>query len=383
MNKKLHICFISGEYPLWRSGGVGTFLQTLGTALVRKGHKVTILGIGEESKTVFLKDNGVEIIRLSKPKIPKARFIESSIRIRQKIKEIHKKNRIDIVETAELGLAFINKIRGIKYVIRMHGGHHFFTNFENRKRETKKVFQEKLSFKKADAYIAVSDYVGYKTFDLMNLKNKSYEVIYNPIDTSKFYESDVRKEVPRQLLFFGTVCEKKGIRQLTLALPLIRQKFSDVNLMVVGRDWRFPDSKKSYTDMLKNEIVTEEIRENITFIGEVSHSDVSKYIESSEICILPSHMEAMPLAWLEVLAMGKAFVGSNIGPGLEAVESGKTGLLCDPHDFGDIAEKVNWMLANPKQAKEMGTKARNNIKEKFDVNVIVDENINFYRSLLQ
>lgn len=382
LNKNLHICFISSEYPLWKSGGVGSFLQTLSVALVEKGHKVTIIGIGEESGTVLLNDSGVEIIRLEKNKLPKARFIENSFRIRQKISEIHKKNRINIIETAELGLAFINKIQGIKYVIRMHGGHHFFTVFEKRKKEIKKVIQEKLSFKKADTYIAVSDFVGHKTFDLMGIRDKSYKVIYNPVNTINFYKANVNKEVPKQLLFFGTVCEKKGIRQLIQALPFIKKKFSNVRLLIVGRDWFFPKSNRSYITFLKNEVITEDIQENIEFVGEVSHTKINEFIESSEICILPSHMEAMPLAWLEILAMGKAFIGSNVGPGIELVEDNKTGLLCNPHKPEDIANKVCWMLANPTLAKEMGNRARNEVKKRFDIDVIVNENIKFYTNLI-
>jgi hypothetical protein len=49
-----------------------------------------------------------------------------------KIKDIHEKNPIDIIETSELGLAFINKIEGVKYIIRLHGGHHFFAEAESR-----------------------------------------------------------------------------------------------------------------------------------------------------------------------------------------------------------------------------------------------------------
>ena len=58
-----------------------------------------------------------------------------------------------------MSLAFLPKIKEIKYLIRLHGGHHFFAESEKRKINKWKGFQEKRSFKKADAFIAVSQYV--------------------------------------------------------------------------------------------------------------------------------------------------------------------------------------------------------------------------------
>lgn len=63
-----------------------------------------------------------------------------------------KKIEFDLVEGAELS-AFLPKIKEIKYIIRLHGGHHFAEG-ENRGINWWKGFQEKRSFKKADAFIA-------------------------------------------------------------------------------------------------------------------------------------------------------------------------------------------------------------------------------------
>ena len=71
------------------------------------------------------------------------------------IKEIHSTEPIDVIETSELGLAFLEKIKSVKYIIRLHGGHHFFSEAENRGINWWKGWQEKRSFKKADAFIAV------------------------------------------------------------------------------------------------------------------------------------------------------------------------------------------------------------------------------------
>jgi hypothetical protein len=114
------------------------------------------------------------LFEFRKSKVKGLAWYFNSKNIAKTITEIHKKNPIDIIEGAELSLAFLPKIKEIKYVIRLHGGHHFFAEGENRGINGWKGFQEKRSFKKADAFIAVSNYVKSHT-----AKYLSYCEFYN------------------------------------------------------------------------------------------------------------------------------------------------------------------------------------------------------------
>jgi glycosyltransferase involved in cell wall biosynthesis len=91
-------------------------------------------------------------------------------------------------------------------------------------------------------------------------------------------------------------------------------------------------------------------------------------------------MEAMPLAWLEVLAMGKTFIGSSTGPGPEAVKNNITGLLADPFKPNDIADKIRFVFKNEEKAIQLGINARENVLKDFDADVMVEKNIVFFKS---
>ncbi len=379
----MHICFLTNEYPQPGKphGGIGTFVQTLGKGLVLAGHRVSVIGTGDSSQDALRADDGVQVYTTKAYKIKGLKALLNAKRINKKLREIHKTQSIDIVESNENGLAMVSKIRGIKYVMRMHGGHHFFTLFENRQRVKKNVWLEKRSFAKADHLFAVSKYVANITLKELSQPEREVTVIYNPIDTQKFRQVDYSKAIPQSLLFVGTVCEKKGIRQLVQALPTIQEQFPKVHLKIVGRDWFFANGN-SYIEYLKREIPTS-VKEHISFEGVVPNTEVVRYIETSEVCVYPSHMEAMPLAWLEVLSMGKPFIGSAIGPGFEAVSDGKTGLLCDPHDPKSIAEKVIWMLTNKEQAITMGKAARKDILERFNIETLIEKNVQAYDGLIK
>lgn len=378
----MHICFITSEFPKKgvAHGGVGTFIATLGKALVEKGIDVSVIGLnytnGEEIENV----EGISVHRVPAKKAKGLQWFFNSKAIGDKIKEIHQIKAFDFVETAELGLAFLPKLKGIQYVIRMHGGHHFFAEAENRKKEWWKVLQEKRSFLKADHIIAVSNYVAETTRLLLKLGNRTIEIIYNPIDTNKFYVYDQLKTAKNSIFFAGTIIEKKGIRQLVQSLNFLVDEFPDVHLYIAGRDANIPGTNLPYRPVLEQEL-NNKIKKHITFLGVVPNAEIAHHIERAEVCCYPSHMEAMPLAWLEVMAMGKAFVGSKTGPGPEAIADNVTGLLANPYDPKDIAEKIKILFKNPEKATALGIKARQAVLQKFDVSTIVKENIAFYNKI--
>ena len=348
--------------------------------LVSSGVEVSVVGINYSRDDEFENDYGVKVHRLAAKKVKGLTWYLNSSKVNRKLVEIHKADPIDIVESTELGLAFIKKIEGVKYLIRLHGGHHFFADAENKGINRWKSFQEKRSFAKADKIIGVSNYVLDHTAEYLDFKTKRGPAIYNPVDPDRFYQADQSKMKKGMILFVGTVCEKKGVRQLIQALPLIRKEIPEAHVVIAGRDWRFPDGS-SYTEWVK-QFISEDVKENVTFTGPVNTEEVPGLIEEAEVCVYPSHMEAMPMAWLEVLAMGKALIGSKAGPGPEIINDGVTGLLCDPLNPEDIAEKTIRNLKNQEMGFTLGKAARQEVRKRFSIKKLVQQNISFYQSLL-
>lgn len=382
----MHICFLTNEYPKegFPHGGIGSFVKTLAVALVKNGIRVSIVGLNYALKNEEETIDGVHIYRLKKSNVKIISWYFNFKAINKKIKEIHKENPIDIVEASELGLAFIKKIKGIKYSIRLHGGHHFFAEGENRKINKWKGFQEKRSFRKSDAFIAVSQYVKNHTEKYLSYQNKPLSCINNPINTELF--QPIANDGPEtSIVFVGTVCEKKGIRQLIQGFPLVKKDFPDATLEIYGRDWFFPDGS-SYVEMLKEKelpLLGEAILKDIHFHGAIPFTDIPQVYANASVCVFPSHMETQGLVAPEAMAMEKAVVFTKLGPGPETIENYKTGLLCDPHDPIDIAEKIIWVFSNKEKAKEIGQAGRELVLAKYGLEHIVHQNISFFKSLLQ
>lgn len=377
----MHICYITHEYPIKNlsHGGVGTFTRSLGYKLAQRGVSVSVIRISKVGRTEIIDDNGVQVYMVPESKLP-FKFFFNSAAVNKTIADIHRSNPISVVETPELGLAFLRKIPGIQYIVRMHGGHHFFAKAENRPTEWKKVWQEKKSFAKADHIIAVSNYVAETTRELLGLGSRSIRVLYNPIDTKKFYPADPGKIIPYRLFFAGTIIEKKGIRQLVQSLEYLVDDYPELQLLIAGKDANIPGTVQPYRPVLEAAI-SEKTRKHIVFLGSVPNFEIPLEIEKAQICCYPSHMEAMPLAWLEVLAMGKVFLGSKTGPGPEAVNENQTGYLTDPHDPKAIADSIRFIFEHYGQALELAKNARLRVLDEFDIDGLVQKNIDFYASL--
>jgi glycosyltransferase involved in cell wall biosynthesis len=263
----------------------------------------------------------------------------------------------------------------------MHGGHHFFAEFENKKINKWKAFQEKLSFKNCDAVISTSEFVKTQTSKYIDFDNKMQSTINNPILMDLFHPADTSKVIRGAVVFAGTICEKKGIRQLCLAIPKIIKAIPEFHLFAYGREWYFPDGRK-YKDWLLGQL-TEDIIERITFREPVKYQDLPEVYEFGEVCIFPSHIEVQGLVAPEAMSMQKPVIFTQHGPGPETIDEGVNGWLCEPRNYDSIADTVIKVFKSRDKFEEIGKKAREKVEQKFSPEIIYSKNLFFYNELLK
>jgi len=377
----MHLCYICHEYPPGQHGGVGSFVRTLGRAMAARGHRVTVVGCYPVARDLVEDDHGVHILRLARTRVPKAGFFLNGRRLRRALGRLQREHPIDILEGSELNLAMVPKRFPAVKLIRMHGGHHYFAVTLGAKTGAWRAWQERRSFARADRLCGVSRFVAETTRKLLALGDRPIEILHNPVDVARFApRPDIAVE-PGLLTFVGTICEKKGVRQLVQAMPRIVGAAPRAKLWIVGRDWRDPGTGASYSEGLKRQIPAE-LADRIVFKGPAAHAEIPEILARAELCLYPSHMEAMPIAWLEGMAMGKPVVASRAGPGPEAIEHGVDGLLCDPHDPASIAEQVIAALADAGLRARLGRQARETAVRRFSIDTLAAKNEAYYQRCL-
>jgi glycosyltransferase involved in cell wall biosynthesis len=94
-------------------------------------------------------------------------------------------------------------------------------------------------------------------------------------------------------------------------------------------------------------------------------------------------METFGIAPVEAMSVGRPTIYSNTGPGPEVIEDGVSGLLCDPFNPEDIAEKILKVLWTPGLADIMGHNGRERAKFLFNKSTWIEKNLLFFASCLR
>lgn len=350
----------------------------MGRALVERGHRVTAVGLYPEEHAGSAEDMGVQISRISRKGLPLLRFWVNRQRLAAALRELHRIQPIDIVEGGELDICALNRgVPGVK-VLRMHGGPSFFAT--GPRPPLLNALKERWAFRIADQICAVSHCVAEKTRLLLKLGGRPIEVIPNPIDVDLFTPPPDGEEEEGLIVFTGTVTERKGIRQLLQAMPRIVAEVPKAHLEVYGGDEIFSQKKASFTRQLA-ESVPPSLAGRLQWKGRVPRSTLPGVLQRASVCAYPSHMEALPIGWLEGLAAGKAVVASQTGPGPEIIDHGVTGLLCNPHDPDSIAEQIIRVLQDEALRRRLGIAARKIAVERYSLNRLVNRNIEYYQTI--
>ncbi len=103
------------------------------------------------------------------------------------------------------------------------------------------------------------------------------------------------------------------------------------------------------------------LEERIHFLG--TRSDVPSILAASDLFILPSLWEGLPMALVEAMASELPVVATRVSGTNEVMIEGETGVVVEPGDSHMLAEGITKVLEDPIKAKEMGRAARNRVEQ--------------------
>lgn len=167
------------------------------------------------------------------------------------------------------------------------------------------------------------------------------------------------------VVFAARLCEEKGLRQLLRAW----RRMAGIPLVIVG------------DGPLRRE-AAKEAPGNVTFVGALSATETLARVKAARFLVFPSvGYETFGMTVLEAAACGVATVGTRLGAIPELIQEGRTGLLFDPHDSEDMAEKVAWAWSHPMSMNEMGAAARIRYLEHYTADKGYEKLASFYGSV--
>ncbi|MDT0688591.1 glycosyltransferase family 4 protein [Salegentibacter sp. F188] len=376
----MHLGFLTPEYPhpkVLSSAGIGTSLGNMVTALASEGVAVSVFVYGQKEDAVFSED-GVKFHLIRQRKFPLAGWYLYRKFVQNYLNKFIIVDKIEAIEAPDwTGITAFMKLR-CPLVIRMHGSDAYFCKLEGRIQKKKNFWFEKEALKGADQLLSVSEFTAKQTSEIFIL-NKNIGIIPNSVDTNYF--SPYQKTIePDTLLYFGSLIRKKGILELAEIFNKVVEQKPGVKLLLLGKDVKDIFEERSTLELFQQKL-SPEAKGRVQHIPGVSYEKIREYIASAAVVVLPSFAEALPMTWLEAMAMEKALVTSNIGWAKEVMIEGETGFTEDPTNHSAYAEKILRLLNDTELSQQMGKAARQQVINNFSTEVVVQRNIEFYRSL--
>lgn len=120
---------------------------------------------------------------------------------------------------------------------------------------------------------------------------------------------------------------------------------------------------------LRAQVSALKLDDNVEFLGALS--DVRSVLAASDCKLLVSVAETFSMAMLEAMAMQVPVISTSIGGAAEAIDDGVNGLLVQPGNAVELADRIKYMLSDDVRRKQMGERARQVVGEKFSVEEMV------------
>ncbi|TDD93870.1 glycosyltransferase [Actinomadura rubrisoli] len=188
-----------------------------------------------------------------------------------------------------------------------------------------------------------------------------YRLVRNGVDRGRFRAADGDARLAARLrlglpagvplaVCVGRLTRQKGQDVLVAAWPAVTERCPAARLAIVG-DGEDLDRLRARSSP------------GVLFVPAVQ--DPRDWLSASNVIVLPSRWEGLPLTALEALATGRSLVGTDI-PGIAEVVQPGVGALVPVDDPGALADEVACRLLVPGIAEEEG-RAAAGAAEAFDI----------------
>ena len=158
---------------------------------------------------------------------------------------------------------------------------------------------------------------------------------------------DLPEGAPR-ICCVARASREKGVDVLIEAFGRLRADLPEARLVLVGDGDEAP-AHHALAERLG-------VAGQIAFVGDVP--EAAPYLAGSDVVVLPSRREGLPMVALEALALGRPVVATAVGGTPTVVRDGETGWLVPPEQPGALAAALVEVAANPEEAARRAAAGR-------------------------
>lgn len=166
-----------------------------------------------------------------------------------------------------------------------------------------------------------------------------------------------------RILYLSNYVRSKGILDLIDALEIVARTHRSFHCDLVGKP--FDISNEFLADYIRQKGLTG----NVTVHGAKYNEEKNRFLENSDIFVLPSYNDAFPLVILEAMKYGLPVISTYEGGIPDIIDDNSNGLLVPKRDINALSERIIFLLDHPEERVRLGNAARVKFLDKFTLDV--------------
>lgn len=380
----MRICFVHEEYPEETNfGGIATYQKNMAEELVKQGNEVFVIcrGLKESKKYI---ENGVNITRIFVEQTQNQIWNYEEYRrlVAKELKELQDNNKIDIIEVPDWGAEtiFFEKYRKVPIVVRLHTPLKVWLKYNknNFGKVTKKMLKwENYMIKHADLVTCCSEALKDIIIKDFRMTPNDIFVTPNPANIKNFYyDKNIKKK--DELLFVGSLEERKGVIILAKALNIVFKEYPNLKIKFIGKDTTRNSKNISTIEFIK-EIVDVKYQDNLIFVGQIPNYDLNLYFNQAKVGIFPSLFDNFPYVILESMITGIHIVGSKNSGMVEMLNDDTS--IYNTGNYLDLAKRIieKYKLSNESKINKNNIKR---VKDVYNSECVAKDIVNYYKKAI-
>jgi glycosyltransferase involved in cell wall biosynthesis len=195
------------------------------------------------------------------------------------------------------------------------------------------------------------------------------------VDTRRFIPSKDPCDMPVVVTLVARMLRDKGIHEFVESVRMLKSQGVQLRAVLVGS----PDPENP-TSIPEAQLTAWCTQGWVEWWGQCD--DIPAVWSRSNIAVLPSFREGLPLSLIEAAASGRPIVTTDAPGCREIVRDGYNGLLVPVHDAGALAAAMRKLIENRDLRVAMGERGRRLVEEQFSQRIVVEQTLDLYTSLL-
>ncbi len=151
---------------------------------------------------------------------------------------------------------------------------------------------------------------------------------------------------------------QKGLGDLVQAAAGVLQRRPQARFLIIG------DGDQRAT--LAAQIAAAGLTRQVFLAGARPPEDVAPRLAASDLFVLPSHFEGVPLSLLEAMSAGCPPIATSVGGIPEVINGAAVGVLVAPRQPGELADAMRKLIEHPDERVRIGAAARARVTRDFD-----------------